>query len=96
MQATPPVDLNYLQRLIEHPEARRVLLRGYDDEYVVGIGVDERYPGRYVIVVQIKDGVSNDIPSAVTIKGERVPVVVRGGYEKPQKLGNRRAPLVLR
>lgn len=68
-----------LTGLVNQPETHRLIVGDYDGAYSLGVTDD---PPAFLLRVEPADAAR--FPSAVTVRGQRIPVVVRDDFRAPR------------
>jgi hypothetical protein len=77
------VDVDFLKSELERPELHRKVLAGYEGPYSLGVGSDP-CSSTPVLVLQVAGDPHQSFPAQVTVRGERVHVVVNKGFVTPR------------
>ncbi len=86
MEEIQIMDQRHLAALIEQPEVQRQVLNGYRGPFSLGITLNPWNRRELAIAVQIADSDPSSLPSTVELEGERIRVVVEGGFKSPRPL----------
>ena len=78
------MDAEKLSQFIELPETHRTVLSGYSGAYSLGIGQDQRYGRKPVLILQVESKPAVPFPPEIRLGGESVPVVVKTDFVAPR------------
>lgn len=67
-----------LAHLLKQPATHQLIVGDYDGSYALGVSGDP--PG---FLLRVEPGEVDHFPDRVTIDGDEIPVVVRGGFASP-------------
>jgi hypothetical protein len=77
------MDISELAALLERGETHRLILGDYKGPYALGIGRDPNNANGYGFVLKVPD--AKGWPRSVVIEGQRIPIVVQGGFKAPER-----------
>jgi len=79
-----------IREIIHTPHVLKHIVGTYGGAFSVGVSRSREHEGNYVIMLTVEDDEPEGFPEEVTIRGHRIPVVVRGAFTAPHAAAARK------
>jgi hypothetical protein len=78
------MDTSSLAEAIQRPEVQRELLGTYRGAFSLGVTSSPEDKEKPALLLRLEGAVPDEFPSHIAVDGEKVPVVVKGGFKAPK------------